>query len=523
MTNDPARRLEEIAGSFFSFLERSFPVCSASDEFYFFPQIGLGGSNRAAWDDFSPETIREFAEKSRSWEAGLDRFSPGLTDPEAAVELDLLKRALSTLREELTEVRSHLTQPSFHLTVITAGLAEALEKSDQELWKRRVEDMPAFLDMSRRNLQSVPELFRELGLEMIPGCRRWLGKLNEKRGGLTSCLEALDRFEQDLRSLAGPSDFRPGKGLFDRIVRRHLGWGKGLKEAREEIEDEIHLAEENLKKEAANLLPGADWPKALSAIAIPELPPGGFLDLFREEIEKLAAHCAKLGVIAPDAGRGASPRVAPVPPYLSAVRTASSYSIPPGHPAGSGTFYVISMESDRPAPDYRMLTAHETYPGHHLLDTSRWNLPRPLRRHFESPLFYEGWACFGEELMARTGYFEGPADRFLLARRRLWRALRGKMDLGLQTGEMNIEDAAGLLSRAGLDRKRALSAARRYALRPGYQMCYTLGLKRFLGLYSRYGADDPARFARIVLSGGEIPFEALERIFNSQNQQGKEE
>ena len=71
-----------------------------------------------------------------------------------------------------------------------------------------------------------------------------------------------------------------------------------------------------------------------------------------------------------------------------------------------------------------MTTAHETWPGHHLLDISRWCLDRPLRRSLEHPLFYEGWACFAEEMTARTGYFADPWDRFILAQRRLRRRPR---------------------------------------------------------------------------------------------------
>ena len=105
--------------------------------------------------------------------------------------------------------------------------------------------------------------------------------------------------------------------------------------------------------------------------------------------------------------------IAPLPPYLKAIRAASAYSFTPGHPTHKGTFYVVPREGPwidnrEELAEYRMLSAHETWPGHHLLDSWRWHHAPPLRRPLEFPLFYEGWACFAEEMMRLTGYFSEP-------------------------------------------------------------------------------------------------------------------
>jgi len=159
-----------------------------------------------------------------------------------------------------------------------------------------------------------------------------------------------------------------------------------------------------------------------------------------------------------------------------------------------------------------MTCAHETYPGHHLLDSSRWGLARSLRRAVEQPIFYEGWACFAEELLRQTGYFSNPGDRLLLARRRLLHAIRAKVDVGLQTGTMNISAAAEYLREAGVSTERAMSSACKYPLNPGYQLCYTLGLRQFLDLFERYGRDNLPDFVQTVLGQGEIHFTDLEKI-----------
>jgi uncharacterized protein (DUF885 family) len=216
-------------------------------------------------------------------------------------------------------------------------------------------------------------------------------------------------------------------------------------------------------------------------------------------------------------------RVLPVPPFLSATRTASSYSIPPGSPPDGGVFYVIN--ADRAAEsskgyqrEYQILASHEAYPGHHLLDIHRWSLKSKVRRAVEQPVFYEGWACFAEEIMRETGYFKSTGDHLLMARRRLWRAVRGKVDLGLQTGRMPFAEAVRRLAETGIPTEDAKSAARKYPLNPGYQVCYTAGVHRFLDLYQNYGENDLPGFVRTVLGEGEIDFGDLEQVLAKDKQ-----
>jgi len=69
------------------------------------------------------------------------------------------------------------------------------------------------------------------------------------------------------------------------------------------------------------------------------------------------------------------------------------------------------------------------------------------------------------------------------------------------------------LEEIGLSRERALASARKYPLNPGYQLCYTLGLRRFFELFHRYGQDNVPNFVGMVLAQGEINFTDLEKIF----------
>ena len=111
-----------------------------------------------------------------------------------------------------------------------------------------------------------------------------------------------------------------------------------------------------------------------------------------------------------------------------------------------------------------------------------------------------------------TGYFKNREDRFLLSIRRFRRAIRGKADLSMQTGRMSPSEAALYMKNSGLPGKEFLSSVHKYTLNPGYQLCYTLVIRRMLELYEKYGNNSPSQFTKAVLLQGEILMEDLEQM-----------
>jgi uncharacterized protein (DUF885 family) len=90
--------------------------------------------------------------------------------------------------------------------------------------------------------------------------------------------------------------------------------------------------------------------------------------------------------------------------------------------------------------------------------------------------------------------------------------MRGRVDLEIHTRQRRFDQAASLLIENGLPARQARGMVQRYALKPGYQLAYTIGRRAFRRLYTRRGtaAASPAAFARTILAQGEIGFERLE-------------
>lgn len=509
--------LEIISTEIFSTIAESFPVVSASDEFYYFPQVRLVKPEWKTWDNFTPDFITHFIKRLSSWENKLDQLFHSIseTSSDRHAELVLLKKLVHTLKEHLSETRTWETQPTFYLSIACLGLAEALNSKNPDAARLRSLTLPDFLDQAGQNLKNVPGLFLELSLEMIQDTQDYFISLLPRLPELSPALDALSRYKQTLGSLKVRSTCLLPKSLLDRIVENHINCGIGIPKINDILDREIAGMTARLHQEARNLGCGT-WQEAYESIPLPDYGQDELVKFYRNEVMRLGRHCRDTGLVQNKFYQENPVKVMPVPRFLAAIRSASSYSIPPAHPPAGGIFYVINAQDPGEMlndhhKEYQILSAHETWPGHHLLDITRWSLKSPVLRVIEQPVFYEGWACFSEVMLFEQGYLSGPEDSLLLAKRRLWRAIRGKVDIGIQTGTMDVSTAIGQLTQTGMTVAQARASARRYSLNPGYQLCYTVGLQKFITLFQRYGKNNFQKFSNAILNHGEIGFTELEQ------------
>jgi len=514
VNNSCSIAINTIAIEAFETLANRFPVCTASDEFHYFPQVRSAAHQWAVWDDFSRESVQDMAEKLVNWDHQLEKIDTESLLFDERVDIRMMRRVLRTLKEQLLDAAVHRSQPTFHLTIMGIGLAEAIEAGAEAL-ESRLENLPDFLDRAGRTLHYVPEIFRDQGCDMLCRLKQWLPSLPLKNIDVSPVMAAMERLLASLENMIITPDFTVSPDFYQRIAGYHMGCGMSVDEITAVLDEEIRETRSVLEETAGRVNPGLSWQKALEAIPPPPVPGNSLSRLYQSIISDLGDHCRTLGLISEEQLLSAPVTVEPIPEYMRPVRSNAAYSMPPGHPPTGGTFYLMETANEKTAPrDYRLLTAHETFPGHHLLDTRRWGQERIARRHIEFPLFYEGWASFSEELMFDTGFFESPADRMLLAKRRYWRAMRGRVDLDIQYHRKTLDEAALFLSAHGLPQNKAVEMVQRYILKPGYQLVYTIGRCIFSDLYQAMSlkGNRTVEFARQVLDQGEIGFDDLEQI-----------
>jgi uncharacterized protein (DUF885 family) len=130
---------------------------------------------------------------------------------------------------------------------------------------------------------------------------------------------------------------------------------------------------------------------------------------------------------------------------------------------GGETFYAISPTPKTWTParvesffreynNYMVqnLTIHEAMPGHYLqlAHSNRFKAPTLVRAIFRSGTFAEGWAVYGEQLMAEAGY-GGPEVRMQQLKMKLRTIINAIIDQKIHTAGMTEKEALAMMMNEG--------------------------------------------------------------------------
>jgi hypothetical protein len=470
------------------------------------------------------------------WQGRLTALLPEIKGPAAAAEAALLRHSLGSVLRELGPGGPWTRDPFFYLKV--AGLAWApilagiprLEPRDEEKLAELLAQVARLFSWAGQQIKTLNLPTRLLSDGAFADARRFFDEVlpgffraqGFSRGSLLARVSEvsreLQRFGDKVAALPVTAAYSLGeKGLLE-ILTQSWGWDQDLDAAAALLETEIAASQSALAGAAGHLNPGLSWPQALERLPLPEHR-GDLLSLYQGEIERLWAFWEHSPVLPPPGGRV---EVAATPLYLRSLRSSASYAAAWGPPEETpGYFYVSPEMEDRVhhLRHCRFLSAHETVPGHHFLDTLRLSLPGAVARQYESPLYYEGWACYAETLLLSEGYLvdENPGDLLVGWQRRLWRALRGRVDLELHRGRWDLEEGCRRLGQAGYPAAKSRRQVLQLALNPGYQLCYTLGLREILRLREEYQPLGLARFHEVLLGAGQLPFSWVEKRLKAQS------
>jgi hypothetical protein len=518
--------LAAVQEDFFSFLAREFPTLCLHDEFIFFPRVS------AAWEHWFklPQLESGFLESAAARLAGLlsrlPRLAPEAEPGPLAEEAVLLRQSLESVRRELGPGGPWRQDPFLYLKAASLAWAPVLAQSSQVDWRRReklrelLHQTARLLHRGRRQLKAISQPVKLMAAGAFADARRFLGEVvpafltTQVSGGgfepgLRQVGEALDRLQETVAALPVTRTLVGETGLAE--ILANWGWTGSLEEVTGLLDEEVAESQAALAQLAGRIHPGRFWTAVLQHLAEPR----GQTDLFSlygREVARLWDFWQTSPLLPHLTGRVV---VAETPLYLKSLRSSASYAAPWGPPEETpGYFYVTPETEDRRHHllHHRFLSAHETVPGHHFLDVTRLGLASPLRRQYESPWFYEGWACYAETLLMSEGYLHDPRELLVGWQRRLWRALRGQADLDLQRGRLDLQGGLDLLRRAGYPEATARGQVLQLALTPGYQLCYTVRLREILRLRDRFAPRlGLARFHQVLLSGGQLPFSLVAR------------
>jgi len=185
--------------------------------------------------------------------------------------------------------------------------------------------------------------------------------------------------------------------------------------------------------------------------------------------------------------------------------------------------YYINLADTGIWPKWALptLTYHESLPGHHLQGTIALESQQTplLHRTLFMNAYIEGWALYAEQLADEMGMYRDFAlGRLGLLQSFLYRAVRIVVDTGMHWKGWSREQAVEYMaSTVGLARGAVESEIDRYCVWPGQACGYKIGHVEIVRLREqargRLGARFDLRgFHEVVLAGGAMPLEVLERV-----------
>lgn len=143
------------------------------------------------------------------------------------------------------------------------------------------------------------------------------------------------------------------------------------------------------------------------------------------------------------------------------------------------------------------LTAHEAMPGHYLQGFHANRSQSVLRAVLASGPFVEGWAVYGEGMMADLGYLDGdPLFRLNVLKMRLRAVVNSLLDIGIQTEGMTREQAMALMTRTAFQQQReAAGKWTRASLGSTQLLSYFSGYSEIMALREEAKRRQRARFS----------------------------
>ena len=394
--------------------------------------------------------------------------------------------------------------------------------------RARLVELPRFLAQVREALKParVPKIFAETAAKQNSGVLALIDELvvpalgvlppdeqTQLRATIEKARKAVSQHQIWLDKRLVPEaqgDFRLGATLYDRKLRFALNSSLSRQEIRMRAEQELARTRAEMYEIARGVLrgrpgapplpdaPDADTQQNAIAAALDltysDHPARGeVFDVARKTYnEALSFVRARDFVTVYDDPLD----IIPMPEFKRGV--ALAYCDAPG-PLDKGlkTLFVVSpipqdwtqTQVDSFLREYNTrsihnLTIHEAMPGHYLQLTHSNRYQSPLRAALLSNTFVEGWAVYGERLMAEQGYLNGDPLMHLMQLKWYLRSIANALlDVGVHVDGMSREDAMRLMTRDTFQQEReAAGKWVRVQLSSAQLPTYFVGVQEHLAL-----------------------------------------
>jgi len=468
--------------------------------------------------DFSADALKQKTDHLRAILSDLEALPDDLGTLEERVDAAALRASLRRSIFEHDELRTMERSPSSYVSSALSGCNQLVLGDFAPLEDRarslvgRLRQVPEVLRAMRENVTEPPAVFATIGSEVARGGVAFMGAVipgvAEQVPALRSDLEsagaeASEAFAGAAKHLERVADeserpFHVGRDAYEWLLREYHMLDVDSNQLRDLGIGVLNETRERMNEVAGEIDPDAAAHDVVDRLKNDHPTAEGLREHYASEMARARAFVADNDVV------GFPPEedleVIDTPVFLRKLLPYAAY-----HPAGPfeakqrGLFYVTPVDSSL-TPDEQerqlrghsvhtipIIALHEAYPGHHLQLTRSNLCRRKVRRVLWNNVFIEGWALYCEEMMKDAGFYPDARTRLGQLKETLWRAARVVVDVGLQLGEMSVDEAIDfMISEVSLERVNATAEVKRYTANPSQPMSYLVGKLAILSIRERY-------------------------------------
>jgi uncharacterized protein (DUF885 family) len=501
-------------------------------------------------DDFSAAGIAASRAFLRDMESRIGRLDASSLDGEQRADLDMIRDALGASRLEIDEVQGYRHNPTTYVELLGNGLytpyvlhyAPAPERYRHII--NRIARIPELIRQAEANLQDSPEVWNRVARDENTGNIGLVditlradcppGERMRYDQAAVPALEALRGFNHWLENTLADklSDWRLGKERYAKKFRFVLATGKTPETLLAEAEADLVKT----RAEIARLAYPKTVEQALADVARQHATPATYMASAKQALVGATAFvkAKDLLMLSPNANL----EVIETPEFMRGIYGVGGFNPAPALEPKLGAFFWVTpipgtWSSDRIASKLREyndsgmqhLTVHEAMPGHYVqaeyANEVQPQSRRLLRNIFGNGPYIEGWAVYGQQLMAEQGYLGDTPGYRLTLQKQLLRVLANTiLDVRLQTLGMTDREALDLMTKNTYQETEEATAKLQRAKLSSCQLpTYYAGYKGWLAVRENYQAKRGAsfnlkEFHESALREGAVPLPVLERLLN---------
>lgn len=511
----------------------------------------------ASLDDLSAAAQGRRIATLKTQRARLERLRAAPMSPDDEIDADILDGQIRAELLDLETLETWRKNPMWYVDVPGSAIDGLMKRNFAPAKERlrsviaRLRGVPALMDAMRKNVRNPPHEFTDLAIRIARGSvgffresvADWarhaagsdtalLGEFDRANGTAAQSLEDATSWLEKTLLPASKGSYAIGADSLSKML---------LYEEMVDIPLDRLLAigEANLERDyqafvemARRIDPSKSPAELIASLSAQHPTEASLIDDVRKAIEGLFEFIRGKNIVTiPSAVR---PTVAFTPPYARSGMFAAMDAPGPYETKATEAFYYVTppekgwSRSHRDQhlsffnpPEMRMLTIHETYPGHYLRFLNAKHIPTKTRKLVTCDSNTEGWAHYTEQMMVEEGFGGGDLNvRLAQLHEALLRDVRYIVAIKLHTAGWTVERGAKLFEEKAFQTPaNAYEEARRGAYDPRY-LNYTLGKLQIYKLRDDYRRARGAQYSLQAfhdefVKQGRIPIKAIRRILLS--------